>query len=156
MEFLVLRMGNLLHQMILKDLRLEKSSVVVPYEWQVFLEGRKPFVVRNGPILTLQFARSRRLLPIGLVVEVGISLLMLCQANWLVNDAIENCTTDNLGVVVMDELHMIDDYYRGYLMELMATKLLTLGDTVQLIGMSATLSVCQSHAPVQLQPLIVG
>ena len=43
----------------------------------------------------------------------------------------------------MDELHMIDDYYRGYLMELMATKLLTLGDTVQLIGMSATLSVCQ-------------
>ena len=56
----------------------------------------------------------------------------------------------------MDELHMIDDYYRGYLMELMATKLLTLGGTVQLIGMSATLSVCQNHAHVQSQPLIIG
>lgn len=41
----------------------------------------------------------------------------------------------------MDELHMIDDYHRGYLMELMATKLLTLESSVQLIGMSATLSV---------------
>ena len=63
------------------------------------------------------------------------------QANWLVNDAIEKCTVDDLGVVVMDELHMIDDDHRGYLMELMATKLLTLEGKVQLIGMSATLSV---------------
>lgn len=44
----------------------------------------------------------------------------------------------------MDELHMIDDDNRGYILELMATKLLNLdlGDKVQIIGMSATLSVC--------------
>ena len=41
----------------------------------------------------------------------------------------------------MDELHMIDDGHRGYLMELMASKLLSLQGSVQLIGMSATLSV---------------
>ena len=57
------------------------------------------------------------------------------------NTAIEDCTIDDLGVVVLDELHMIDDDHRGYIMELMATKLLSLQGKVQIIGMSATLSV---------------
>ena len=57
------------------------------------------------------------------------------------NAAIEQCTINDLGVVVFDELHMIDDDHRGYLMELMATKLLSLQHGVQIIGMSATLSV---------------
>jgi len=33
----------------------------------------------------------------------------------------------------MDELHMIDDEGRGYILELMATKLLSLGQGVQLM-----------------------
>lgn len=37
---------------------------------------------------------------------------------------------------------MIDDDHRGYLLELMATKLLALGQPIQIIGMSATLPVC--------------
>lgn len=37
---------------------------------------------------------------------------------------------------------MVDDSHRGYLMELLATKLLSLQGNVQIIGMSATLSVC--------------
>lgn len=57
------------------------------------------------------------------------------------NMAIEQCTIGNLGVVILDELHMIDDDHRGYIMELMATKLLSLEGKVQIIGMSATLSV---------------
>jgi DNA polymerase theta len=36
---------------------------------------------------------------------------------------------------------MIDDDHRGYLLELMATKLLCLGDQTQIVGMSATLNV---------------
>ena len=36
---------------------------------------------------------------------------------------------------------MIDDNYRGYLMELMATKVLSMQQGIQIIGMSATLSV---------------
>ncbi|KAK6587192.1 hypothetical protein PZA11_000482 [Diplocarpon coronariae] len=61
------------------------------------------------------------------------------KANSLVNAAIEDSTIRKLGVVVMDELHMIDDESRGYILELMATKLLCLEQDVQLIGMSATL-----------------
>jgi DNA polymerase theta len=64
------------------------------------------------------------------------------EANSLINAALEENTLGNLGVVVMDELHMIDDEGRGYILELMATKLLCLDQHVQLIGMSATLNVC--------------
>ena len=40
----------------------------------------------------------------------------------------------------MDELHMVTDNHRGYLMELIASKVLSLEHQVQLIGMSATLN----------------
>lgn len=36
---------------------------------------------------------------------------------------------------------MIDDDYRGYLFELLATKLLCLEQPIQIVGMSATLAV---------------
>lgn len=59
------------------------------------------------------------------------------------NAAIEDYSISSLQAVVLDECHMIDDGYRGYLLELMATKLLCLGQPVQIIGMSATLTVRQ-------------
>lgn len=68
----------------------------------------------------------------------------MSQANSLINSAIEDLTIDKLGIVVMDELHMLDDENRGYIMELMATKLMSLEHDVQIIAMSATLSVSSS------------
>ncbi|KAI4601492.1 hypothetical protein KJ359_011621 [Pestalotiopsis sp. 9143b] len=60
-------------------------------------------------------------------------------ANTLINTAIDDCSISKLRAVVLDELHMIDDDHRGYLLELTATKLLSLEHNVQIIGMSATL-----------------
>ncbi|GKT98611.1 dna polymerase theta subunit [Fusarium langsethiae] len=65
--------------------------------------------------------------------------LTVPKANALVNTAIDNCSISQLRAVVLDELHMIDDDHRGYLLELMATKLLSLEQSVQIVGMSATL-----------------
>jgi DNA polymerase theta len=79
-------------------------------------------------------------------IEVRTYFLIFRQANSLVNAAIEDLSVGNLGVVVIDELHMVDDSSRGYILELMATKLLSLEQNVQLIGMSATLTV--SYSPV--------
>jgi replicative superfamily II helicase len=59
----------------------------------------------------------------------------------LVNSAIEDCSIDDLGVFVMDEFHMIDDDHRGYLVELMISKLLSVEQGIQIVGMSATLPV---------------
>ncbi|KAI1864264.1 hypothetical protein JX265_008635 [Neoarthrinium moseri] len=61
------------------------------------------------------------------------------EANTLMNTAIDDCSIANLRAVVLDELHMIDDDHRGYLLELCATKLLSLEHKVQIVGMSATL-----------------
>lgn len=49
---------------------------------------------------------------------------------------------------MLDELHMIDDDHRGYLLELIATKLLSLDQSVKIIGMSATLPVWRIHPSI--------
>jgi replicative superfamily II helicase len=45
-----------------------------------------------------------------------------------------------LSAVTIDELHMVGDAQRGYLLELMLTKLRYLKTSIQIIGMSATIS----------------
>jgi replicative superfamily II helicase len=67
-----------------------------------------------------------------------------------VNAAIEEGRIDELRIVVLDELHMIDEENRGYIMELMITKLLVLQQSIQLVGMSATLSV-NLHVQIMLR-----
>ena len=57
------------------------------------------------------------------------------------NTAIEDGRIDELRIVVLDELHMVDEENRGYIIELMITKLLVLQQDIQIVGMSATLSV---------------
>lgn len=42
---------------------------------------------------------------------------------------------------MLDELHMIDDEHRGYIIELVGAKLLSLEHDVQITGMSGTISV---------------
>ncbi|TVY48952.1 DNA polymerase theta [Lachnellula occidentalis] len=72
--------------------------------------------------------------------DIDIAVCTIEKANSLVNTAIEEHTIGMLGAVIIDELHMIDDESRGYILELMATKFLSLEQNVQLIGMSATLN----------------
>lgn len=78
--------------------------------------------------------------------DIDVAVCTIEKANSLINSAIEEDTIDQLGIVVLDELHVLDDENRGYLMELMITKLLSLDHGIQLIGMSATLSNPRSLA----------
>ncbi|KAI1768237.1 P-loop containing nucleoside triphosphate hydrolase protein [Hypoxylon sp. FL1150] len=71
--------------------------------------------------------------------DFDIGICTFEKANTLINNAINECTITKLRSVVLDELHMVDDDHRGYLMELIATKLLSLEHEVQIVGMSATL-----------------
>lgn len=73
--------------------------------------------------------------------DFDIGVCTIEKANSLVNTAIDDGSIAKLKVVVLDELHMIDDDHRGYLLELLAAKLLAMDDhAVQIIGMSATLT----------------
>ncbi|GJN68675.1 hypothetical protein PLICBS_002719 [Purpureocillium lilacinum] len=71
--------------------------------------------------------------------STGVTPANSLQANALVNQAIDDCSIPKLRAVVLDELHMIDDDHRGYLLELIATKLLSIEQPIQIVGMSATL-----------------
>jgi DNA polymerase theta len=79
------------------------------------------------------------------MVILNLTFSFNSQANMLINTAIEDSSISQLRAVVLDELHMIDDDHRGYLLELIATKLLSLGQPIQIIGMSATLPVSPIH-----------
>ncbi|KAG7109498.1 DNA polymerase theta like protein [Verticillium longisporum] len=72
--------------------------------------------------------------------DFDIGVCTIEKANAMINTAIDDCSIKHLRIVVLDELHMIDDDHRGYLMELIATKLISLPQSMQVVGMSATLS----------------
>ncbi|KAL4942165.1 hypothetical protein BDV06DRAFT_212058 [Aspergillus oleicola] len=74
----------------------------------------------------------------GSWADTDIAVCTIEKANSLINTAIEECSIGELGAVVLDELHMLDDEHRGYLLELIVAKLLQ--QDIQIIGMSATIS----------------
>lgn len=100
--------------------------------------------------------------PAGGFTVVDIAICTIEKANSLVNRLLEENATHQLGAVIVDELHMIGDPHRGYLLELLLTKVMyvcrkrnlcqqkdmmrshpektkTMSTSIQLIGMSATL-----------------
>ncbi|KAI5817967.1 P-loop containing nucleoside triphosphate hydrolase protein [Pyronema omphalodes] len=72
--------------------------------------------------------------------DIDVAVCTLERANAIINTAIEDRTIDDVGLVVFDELHMVDDEHRGFILEILAAKLLCLGNKIQIVGMSATLS----------------
>lgn len=61
--------------------------------------------------------------PAGGFAAVHIAIATIEKANSLVNHLMENGDVNTLGAVVIDELHLLGDPNRGYLLELLLTKL---------------------------------
>ncbi|KAK9506409.1 hypothetical protein O3M35_008360 [Rhynocoris fuscipes] len=81
--------------------------------------------------------------PPGGFRAVHVAICTIEKANSLINRLLEERSFDNIGCVVVDELHLIGDPHRGYLLELLLTKIKYISDRglnqIQIIGMSATL-----------------
>ncbi|KAM7542357.1 hypothetical protein Aperf_G00000006733 [Anoplocephala perfoliata] len=97
--------------------------------------------------------------PAGGLASVRIAVCTIEKANNLINRLVEEERLSDLGIVVVDEMHLVSDPHRGYLLELLLTKLLLHGrlqknhtsrssqlsqsfvdEKIQIIGMSASLS----------------
>nr|XP_053647287.1 DNA polymerase theta-like [Cherax quadricarinatus] len=87
--------------------------------------------------------------PPGGLKATDIAVCTIEKANNLVNRLMEDKRLNELSIIVVDELHMLGDSHRGYLLELLLTKVMFVSthcsltkkdeNGIQIIGMSATL-----------------
>lgn len=72
--------------------------------------------------------------------DVEVAVCTIERANILLTQLLDEGREDQLKMVVIDEIHMLADAQRGFLLEVMLSKVkYLLNDSVQVVGMSATL-----------------
>lgn len=75
--------------------------------------------------------------------NVHVAVCTMEKANSIVNKLLEQNKIDSIGCIVVDEVHLLSDPSRGYILELLLTKILYVNQkilcNIQVIAMSATL-----------------
>lgn len=81
--------------------------------------------------------------PPGGFESINLAVCTIEKANSIINRLLEQNKLGDVGMIVIDEIHLISDSSRGYILELLLTKILYMCDKfkhrIQLITMSATL-----------------
>lgn len=79
--------------------------------------------------------------------NTDIAICTIERANAIVNRLLEQKSIDTIGMIVVDEVHLISDSNRGYILELLLTKILfssrILNANIRIVAMSATLPNAQ-------------
>lgn len=81
--------------------------------------------------------------PPGGFGNIDLAVCTIEKANSVVNKLLEQDKLNTIGMIVIDEVHLISDPSRGYILELLLTKILYMCEKfqhqIQLVTMSATL-----------------